>query len=199
MNWTQTSFNGAELKSKTKLIRQKDSWNHWLFPQLISLSKTLFSLGFHASAFLFLLFNSPEFLFASFTSLSLFLFATSKFSEACLSWGEQAMLIKVGSAYFTAVLTSRGSQLLHLYWLFSNPCSQVRPLFAGPGHPVSADTSAQGMLTDFTSHPLHSSAWPCCPTACITVPPTWNISSLSSSASWLQILLMLYLQHLLCQ
>lgn len=65
------SFNGAELKSKTKLlIRQKDSWNHWLFPQLISLSKTLFSLGFHASAFLFLLLNSPEFLFASFTSLS---------------------------------------------------------------------------------------------------------------------------------
>lgn len=54
MKWTQTSFNGAELKHKTQtLIRQKDSQNHWLFPQLISLSKTLFSLGFHASAFCF--------------------------------------------------------------------------------------------------------------------------------------------------
>lgn len=55
MKWTQKSFNGAELKNETKLlVRQKDSQNHWLFPQLISLSKTLFCLGFHASAFLFL-------------------------------------------------------------------------------------------------------------------------------------------------
>lgn len=153
MKWTQTSFNGAELKHKTQpLIRQKDSQNHWLFPQLISLSKTLFSLGLHASAFCFSFLTLRNF-FASFASLSLFLFATSEFPEACLSWGEQAMLIKVSSACFTAMLTSRGSQLLLLYWLFSNPRSQVRPLLTGPDHPVSADTSAQGIQTDFPSHP----------------------------------------------
>ena len=110
---------------------------NWKMKQNCSLGKKIpRTIGFLPSWFLFLkpcsvlvfmlllffvsLFNSLEFLFASFTSLSLFLSAISKFSQARLSWGEQAMLVKVSSAHLTAVLTSRGSQLS-----FCTDCSQT--------------------------------------------------------------------------